>query len=163
MLIGKMQNAADLERFLHIPADKLEPIIKDSPEHVMDVMVPVMESLCFKMDIPAKHRAECVRKVRERKVGYLFENMEKFSIQEERRKTEEQRQRAETAEAELRAAKRFYYHVMYNRPSPRDTPSGRQPSYSREQTLLNERRIDIIKFTGNLHPNPAAANGNLSD
>lgn len=58
-------------------------------------MVSVMESLCFKMDIPVEEREECVRKVRERKMGYLWENMEKFSIQEERRKTEEQRRRAE--------------------------------------------------------------------
>lgn len=126
MLINKMQNAADLEEFLRIPADKLDPILKDSPEHVVDVMVSVVESLCFKMDIPAEERAECVRKVRERKMGYLWENMEKFSIQEERRKTaeqkdradaeqkradaerqraEEQERRAERAEAELRAAR----------------------------------------------------------
>ena len=126
MLINKMQNAADLEEFLRIPADKLDPILKDSPEHVVDVMVSVVESLCFKMDIPAEERAECVRKVRERKMGYLWENMEKFSIQEERRKTaeqkdradaeqkradaerqraEEQERRAERAEAELREAR----------------------------------------------------------
>lgn len=95
MLINKIQDMSDMENFIRIPADKLNRIIRDSPEHVVDILVSVMESLCFKMDIPAEERTECVRKVRERKMGYLWENMEKFSIQEERRKTEEQRQRAE--------------------------------------------------------------------
>ena len=135
MLINKMQDAADLEKFLRIPADKLEPILKNSPEHVVDVMVSVMESLCFKMDIPAEERLRCVRKVRERKMGYLWENMEKFSIQEERRKTEEERRkaeeerrkaekerkradaeyrRAEKAEAELKAARDMIEQLQKN-------------------------------------------------
>ena len=75
--------------------DRLNRIIENSPEHVMDVIVSSMESLCFKINVPAEERVECVRKVRERKMGYLWENMEKFSIQEERRKTEEQRKKAE--------------------------------------------------------------------
>ena len=77
-----------------------------SPEHVLDVIVSSMESLCFKIDVPAEERAECVRKVRERKMGYLWENMEKISIQEERRKTEEQRKRAEEEQARAEEAER---------------------------------------------------------
>lgn len=105
MLINKIQNAADLEQLLHIPVDKINRILKNSPEHVVDVMVSVMESLCFKIDVSAEERMECVQKVRERKMGYLWENMEKFSIQEERRKTEEQRKKAE-AERENTEAER---------------------------------------------------------
>ena len=118
MLINKVQKTEDLEQFLQIPGDRLNRIIENSPEHVMDVIVSSMESLCFKINVPAEERVECVRKVRERKMGYLWENMEKFSIQEERRKTEEQRKkaeeehrraeeqqaRAEEAERKLRAA-----------------------------------------------------------
>ncbi|WP_276950355.1 hypothetical protein [Acetatifactor muris] len=62
---------------------------------MMDVIVSSMESLCFKIDVSEEERRECVRKVRERKMGYLWENMDKFSIQEERRKTEEQRKKTE--------------------------------------------------------------------
>ena len=95
MLINKIQDEADLENFIRIPADRIDRIVRDSPEQVLDIIVSVMESLCFKMDISAEERAECVRKVRERKMGYLWENMEKFSIQEERRKTEQQRKLTE--------------------------------------------------------------------
>lgn len=90
------------ERF-PVPGDH-----RNSPGHVMDVMVKVMESLCFKIDASEEERTQCVRKVRARKMGYLFENMEHMSLQEERRKTEEQRRRAEEesrrAEEESRRA-----------------------------------------------------------
>ncbi len=95
MLINKIQDTADLERFIRIPADKVDGILRDSPEHVVNVLVSVMESLCFKIDASEEERTQCVQKVRRRKMGYLFENMEKISIQEERRKTEEQRKLTE--------------------------------------------------------------------
>ena len=95
MLINKIQNTMDLERFLQIPPDKMNRIIQNSPEHVVEVLVTVMESLCLKIDASAEERSQCVRKVKVRDMGYLFENMEKISIQEERRKTEEQRKKTE--------------------------------------------------------------------
>ena len=111
MLINKIQNTADLEHFIRIPPDKMNRIIQNSPEQVVEVLVTVMESLCFKMDVSAEERSQCVRKVKVRDMGYLFENMEKISIQEERKKTEEerkkteeQRKRAEEAEEKLRLA-----------------------------------------------------------
>lgn len=111
MLINKIQDTEDLERFIRIPAEEVNRIVRDSPGHVVDVLVSVMESLCFKIDASTEERRQCVQKVREREMGYLFENMEKISIQEERRKAEEerrkaeeQRKRAETAEEKLRAA-----------------------------------------------------------
>ncbi len=89
MLINKIQDTEDLERFIRIPAEELDRIVRDSPEHVVNVLVSVMESLCFKIDASAEERSQCVRKVRKRKMGYLFENMKKISIQEERRKRRE--------------------------------------------------------------------------
>lgn len=103
-MINKIQDESDMESFIRIPADKLNRIMRDSPEHVVDVMVSVMESLCFKIDVSAEERIKCVQKVRERKMGYLWENMEKFSIQEERRKTEKQRKKTEAERKKAEAA-----------------------------------------------------------
>lgn len=75
MLINQIQDAADLEKFLQIPPEELNRIIRHSPEHVMDVLVTVMESLCFKIKAPTETRLKCVQKVRTREMGYLFENM----------------------------------------------------------------------------------------
>ena len=108
MMINKIQDASDLDGFLRVPGQELDKIVWNSPRHVIDVMAKVVESLCFKIGASEEERTECVRKVRKRRMGYLFENMEHMSLQEERRKTEEQRQRAETesqrAEAESQRA-----------------------------------------------------------
>ncbi len=106
MLMNKIQNADDLDKFVHLPADEVNRILQDSPEQVVDILVSVIENLCFKIDVSDEERTQCVRKVRARNMGYLFENMEKFSIQEmrrevekkwkeERQKTEAERQKAE--------------------------------------------------------------------
>ena len=104
MVINKIHDASDLEEFLHIPPWKLNRIIQNSPGHILDVLVNVVESLCFKIDVSQEERMQCVRKVRKRDMGYLFENMEHMSLQEERRKTAEQRRRADAAEEKLRIA-----------------------------------------------------------
>ena len=50
------------------------------------------------MNLPEDETEELVGKVKEKKMGYLFENMEMMDIQAERRNTAEQRERAEKAE-----------------------------------------------------------------
>lgn len=101
MLINKIQSAADLEHFIQIPAEELDRIVKDSPKQVVEILVSVMESLLIKIDVSDAEREECVQKIREGNMGYLFENMEKISIQKERRKTEKAEKKARTAEEEL--------------------------------------------------------------
>ena len=95
MLINKIQNAADLEQFIHIPPDRMDKIVQKSPKAVVNIIAEVVENLCFKIDVSAEERLQCVQKVKERRMGYLFENMDKMSLQEERRKTEEQRKKTE--------------------------------------------------------------------
>ena len=95
MLINKIQDLADLERFLRIPSEELNQIIRHSPEHVVDVLVLAIESLCFKIDVSAEDRKRCVQKVRTREMGYLFENMERISVREMQQKLEEERQKSE--------------------------------------------------------------------
>ena len=95
MLINKIQDASDLEKFIHISPQELNSIVRNSPRHVLDRVVEVMENLCFKINTSDEERIQCVRKVRDREMGYLFENMEHIDIQEERRKRKEERQKAE--------------------------------------------------------------------
>lgn len=63
-------------------------------------------NLCMKMNVPQKEAAQYVRKVRERKMGYWFENMEKMDIQKERKNTARARKAAEQAKKELEQAKK---------------------------------------------------------
>lgn len=81
-------------------------MIRDTPEVILDIIVSVMESLCIKIGATEEETRECVDRVRERRMGYLFENMEKMNIQEERRNTAEARAEAEKARAELEEARK---------------------------------------------------------
>ena len=95
MLINKFQTADDISNFKEISKDKIDAIIQDSPEAVIDIIASEVKSLCTKIHISAEETDEAVRKVREHKLGYLFENMEKIDIQELRRIADEERLRAE--------------------------------------------------------------------
>ena len=54
----------------------------------------------MKMNVSEEEAKQCVDKVKERRMGFLFENMEKMDIQEERRKTAEAQQKLEEAQKE---------------------------------------------------------------
>ena len=81
-----------------IPAVKLEEILKDTPPHVLKIIADVLFVLLLKENVPLDEAEELVEKVREKKMGELFENMEHMDIQAERKNTAEQRERADKAE-----------------------------------------------------------------
>ena len=55
----------------------------------------MVRSLCTKIHISAEETDDAVQKVREHKLGYLFENMEKIDIQQLRKEAEEWRKLGE--------------------------------------------------------------------
>jgi len=81
MLLNKIQNAADLSRFLKIPPEEINRIVKESPETVIDIIVMVIQALCTKLNVSKEDTEKCVKKVRTRDMGYLWENMEKIDVQ----------------------------------------------------------------------------------
>ena len=74
----------------------------------MDIIGDVFLAFLLKENMPVEEAEDLVGKVREKKMGMLFENMVKMDIQEERRKTEEQRLRAEEAEQKLEDSIRLF-------------------------------------------------------
>ena len=80
-------------------------IIQKAPEHVLEIIASTVWSLCMKMNVPQTEAEQCVQKVRERQMGYWFENMEKMDIQEERRNTAKARADANKAKQEAARAK----------------------------------------------------------
>ena len=99
MLFNKIQDMMDLSKFLKLPQEKLDDMVRDTPEAILDIIVSVMESLCVKIGATEEEMQECVSRVRERRMGYLFENIEKMDIQAERRNTAEARAEARKAQA----------------------------------------------------------------
>lgn len=98
MMINKMQTKEDIEAFRMIAAGDIEDIVRDSPEHLVNIIADILLTFLLKINVPVSEAENLTDKVREKNMAELFENMEKLDIQAERRNTEEQRQRAETAE-----------------------------------------------------------------
>lgn len=106
MLVNKIQDAADLSEFSRLPHEEVNRIIKDSPGTIIDILASVIESLCIKIGATSEETEQCVRKVKEREMGYLFENMEKMNIQEERQKTAEATRKLECANRKVEEVQR---------------------------------------------------------
>jgi len=95
MLINKIQDPDDLKLLRDIPAEKMNHIVAHSSEAVLNVIAAAVQALCQKYNMPDQEINECVGKVKERKMGYLWANMRTVDIQEERRKTQEEREKAQ--------------------------------------------------------------------
>lgn len=100
MMINRIQTPEDLTEFLHVEQEKVARIVEKASPRALEIIAETIWSLCMKMSIPLREAEECVKKVKDRDMGYLFENMEKMDIQEERRKTAEARNEAEKARNE---------------------------------------------------------------
>ena len=105
MLINKIQTFEDMLAFTGLPEEQLERILKDTPEYLLGTLADVLRALLYHMNLPEKEVEGAVAKIKERRMGLLFENA-KLDIQEERRKVEIERQRAEEARQETAAAQR---------------------------------------------------------
>ncbi len=106
MMINKVQTAEDMALFLQSEQDKISEIVSKAPVHVLDIIATTIWSLCMKMNMPVDEAVECVKKVEDRDMGYLFENMEKMDIQEERRQRKAAQKKAEEAERRLEEMER---------------------------------------------------------
>ena len=95
MMINRMQNPEDIDTFRNLPADKVETILKDTPEHLLTIISDILRAFLLKMNVPATQTEELVGKVREKKMGYLFENVVPYDIEKEKQKAEERRKLAE--------------------------------------------------------------------
>lgn len=98
MLINKIQSPEDWESFLHLPQQKINAIVENSSPQVLEIIASTIWSLCMKMNLPKEEALEYVNKIKEGKMGYLFENMEKVDIQAERRKAKNAQEKRIAAE-----------------------------------------------------------------
>lgn len=105
MLINKIQNPEDLSSFVGVSGEQVDGILCDTPDYLLDIMAKVLRALLYSLNLPEDETEDAVSKIKERKMGRLFENV-KMDIQAERRKTAEMVKEAneKVAEAEEKAA-----------------------------------------------------------
>ncbi len=105
MLINKIQSFEDMSAFTCLPEEQLQSILRDTPEYLLGTLADVLRALLYHMNLPENQVESAVAKIKERKMGLLFENA-KLDILEERRKVEIERQKAEAAQKEAEAAQK---------------------------------------------------------
>lgn len=85
MMFNKLQDLEDIDEIKRIEPQDIEAIVSKTPEYLLEIVVRVIRAFLFKMNLPMEEAEEVVGKIKERRMGYLFENMEKLDIQLERR------------------------------------------------------------------------------
>ncbi len=96
MLINKIQTPEDMSAFVGLSGEQVDGILKNTPEHLLDILSKVFRALLYNMHMPENEVEDAVARIKERKMGRLFENVT-MDIQAERRNTAQ-------ARAELRSA-----------------------------------------------------------
>ena len=86
MMINKLQSLEDIKKFKDIPTEKMQEIISDSPDRVVKIIADILLALLLKINVPAEKAEDIVGKVREKRMGLLFENFEPVDVQELRKK-----------------------------------------------------------------------------
>ena len=105
MMINKVQTVQDMEEFLYTQRERVDRIVKRAPAHILEIIAVTIWGLCMKMKMSEEEARECVERVKERRMGYLFENMESFDIQIERMIERNKRETEQKAEKRVEAVK----------------------------------------------------------
>jgi len=91
MLVNKLQKLGDITSFRSLPSEQLEAILKDTPDHITGIIADILLAFLLKSKIPANEAEEIAGKVREKKMGELFADMEPIDIPAEQAKIREQK------------------------------------------------------------------------
>ena len=78
MIINKLQTAEDIENFRKLPGAELEEILQDSPENLVSTIADVLRAFLLKINVPVPDTEKLTDKVRKKKMGELFADMEKM-------------------------------------------------------------------------------------
>ena len=91
MLINKLQSLKDISSFRSLPADRLDAILKSSPDHIVDIIANILRAFLLRSNVPVDEAEEVVGKVKEKDMGLLFANMDPIDIPAEREKIKQER------------------------------------------------------------------------
>ena len=86
MLVNKLQTVEDIENFRRLPGGEIESILRHSPQQMVDTIAEMLQAFLLKINVPVSETEQLTDRVRKKKMGELFADMEKIDIQAERQK-----------------------------------------------------------------------------
>ncbi len=102
MMINKIKSPADMDAFVSLPGHRLDKILKDTPEYLLNIMSKLMRALLYNMNLEEDKVENAAAKIKERKMGRLFEGVT-FDFQAAKKEFEEYKAKGETEIAANRA------------------------------------------------------------
>ncbi len=99
MLINKIQDQRDMAELKKIAPQKLEEILRDTPETVLNVIAENLLTFLLKANVPEEEAQKYAGKVKEKRMAEMWEHAKiNLNVELERKKTLEQQRRAEKQE-----------------------------------------------------------------
>ena len=136
MLINKIQNPEDISSFTGLTENQVDGILHDTPPHLLEILAKVLRTLLYSMNLPEDKTEDAVAKIKERKMGRLFENIT-IDFQAEKRKAEEARK--ELARVQEQAQKEISV-LKKDNSSQRQTISSLEAENARLREELSKLR-----------------------
>lgn len=103
MLVNKLQELGDISSFRFLPQKKLAAALKDTPDHIAGIIADILLAFLLKSRIPANEAEDIAGKVREKKMGELFADMEPIDIPAEQAKIRKQKMEMESKFQEMQS------------------------------------------------------------
>ncbi|MCM1127443.1 MAG: Rpn family recombination-promoting nuclease/putative transposase [Lachnospiraceae bacterium] len=146
MLINKIRCVEDMEAFTQLSDNQINKILKDTPEYLLGVMEKLTRVLLYSMNLEVEKTEKAVAKIKERKMGRLFEGVT-FDFQAAKREMEEEarakaraevRAEVETTERELRIAK-YIIKMLINSHSEKEIQEALQKEFGLSEKEAEEK------------------------
>lgn len=142
MLLNQIQTAEGSSIFREIPLERLNHILLHSSEAVVNEVVKAVQGLCHCLNLTEEETEEYTQKVKERNMGYLWENAEKMDMQAERRKTAEAQEKLAEAERKLAEAEQKQAEAEQKLTVAEEKQAEVEKTFENAMRLLSEMGMD---------------------
>ena len=140
MLINKLQEMNDISSFRSLPKEQLDAILKDTPDHIVDIIADMLLAFLLKSNVSANEAEKVVGKVKEKNMGQLFADMEPIDIQAEQAKIRIQKKEIDTERQEIQTQRQ---EIQTER---QEIQTERQEIQTQQQEIQIERqKLDAQK------------------
>ena len=105
MLINKIQEPEDIEVLSELPKGRVDSILKDTPEYLLEIMAKLYRALLYNMGVSEEETEKAAATIKERKMAKLFENVPK-NFQADRKRAEKAERKLGKIQEELDEAEK---------------------------------------------------------
>lgn len=143
MLVNKLQELGDISSFRSLPQKKLAAALKDTPDHIAGIIADILLAFLLKSRIPANEAEDIAGKVREKKMGELFADMEPIDIPAEQAKIRKQKMEMESKFQEMQSKLQEMQSELQEMQSERQELENRRLNLDLEYRELQSERQEL--------------------